>query len=215
MGVSELLLGVWVFQKDPKSSINRFFALFSLFFAGWTAINGIEVIVIEHASINLWDRFLFFSAYSASYFFLLFAQAYPTPRKRKWLNKAATILLLLVTCLLFLTDAVISVPTEIDVSNQQAWFPLYIVGFLINWCASIFFLWQNRRRVPDNLRRQVDLLLTAIVLGSILGMATSFVMPRLDAELRISQLWPPGVAFIIFIFSVKVLRMAYKNSEAG
>ncbi|MFH1235996.1 MAG: histidine kinase N-terminal 7TM domain-containing protein [Parcubacteria group bacterium] len=214
MGILEFLLALWVFQKDPKSPIHWYFALVAFFLSAWTAINAIEVLVFPAPSMFLWDRLLFATVYAGSFFLFLFTQVYPTPRMSRWLAVGSTIILLGVLGLLLLSDSIIAAPYALNTANPQSLYPLYIAGFLFNWFVSIWLLFRSRRSVIGAIRQQINLLLIAIIAGSLLGMFESFVLPYFGGkDSNISQLWAPGVAFIIFIFSVKVLRMAFKNSE--
>lgn len=214
MGALELLLALWVFQKDAKSRIHQYFSLFAFFLAAWTVINGIEVFVFPEQSLNLWDRLLFATVYAGSFFLLLFTQVYPVPRMSRWLISFTTIIFLGIIGLLFLSDMVITEPFSPNRANQQQLYPLYIFGFLFNWFAAIWLLFRGRRVVTGAIRQQINLLLVAIIAGSLLGMYESFLMPYFgNSDRNISQLWSPGIAFVIFFFSVKALRLAFKNSE--
>lgn len=214
MGVLELLLALWVFQKDPKSPIHWHFSIFAFFFSAWTLINGIEILIFPSQNLDLWDRLLFAAVYAGSFFLLHFARVYPVPQPSRFLAISTTIFFFVILVLLFFTDTIITEPFRKNTANQQWLYPLYIIGFLFNWLMSVWMLFRSSKMVVGAIRKQIRLLLIAIVAGSLLGMFESFVMPYFGrGDYNISQLWSPGVAFIIFVFSVLVLRMAFKRPE--
>src|SRR3989338_7662457 len=214
IGFFEILLALWIFQKDWRSNIHRSFALVTLFLAIWTAVSAIEILIFGQANLKNWDRILFFTIYAASVALLHFSQVYPIQNVRRWLFLTSFIIFIIISALLFFTDSVITEPFQKDRANPQWLYPLYIMGFLFNWVTSIILLYRSRLTAPESIRRQIILLLIAIVVGSALGMLTSFVLPYFsESSPTISQLWSPGVAFIISLFSIKVLRIAFYESR--
>lgn len=213
MGVLEFGLAVWVLAKDPKSRIHHWFSLFSVGLAGWTFIGGLELLLLDKFSIDYWDRTLFFCAYAGSFFLLQFSFVYPYPKKKTLLTWISTLLFIVNSILLFFSDLIIAAPFEKTISNIQAYHPVYIIGFLFNWLGAIYFLIQSYQRSAIQFKKQVQLLIIGVFFGALLGVITSFIFPYLKPTIYISQLWPPALAFIIFIFSVKVLRIAYSNQK--
>lgn len=210
MAALEVLLAVWVFQKHSSSRLHQFFSLLLVCLAGWTFCSAIEVLIKDTYSIDTWDRALFFFAYIGSYFLLQFAQQYPIPNTQKLLRPVSLAFLILVSFLLFFTDLIIANPEGLDTANIQSLHWLYIAGFLVNWVSALVLLFNGRRKVSGPLKWQVTYLVLGVLLGSIFGMFSSFVLPY-QHLFFVPQLWPPAVAFIIFIASVKVMKIAYSN----
>lgn len=211
MGVLEFALAVWVLAKDPRSPIHWWFSLFSFSLAVWTFGNGIQPVLWPAFDVTWWDRTLFLGAFFASFCGFQFAQVYPVPTQRKTLNVFSWILLVVLSFMLLFTNLIIGKTIQLDIANLQQLHWVYILGFCFNWATMLFLLFYNRIRVAPQLRQQVNLLLAAFILGSAFGMYASFIAPYLDPPQKISQLLAPGFAFIIFIFSVKVLRIAYRT----
>lgn len=211
MGVLEFGLAVWVLAKDPRSRIHHWFSLFTLGLAVWTFGCGIEILLWQKFDIEWWDRVIFLFAYIAAFSATQFVQVYPVPTKRRILNGISWILFLIIVPLLLFSDLIIAKPTVLNLANLQQFHFIYIIGFCLSWGIVLYLLAYNRIRVTPNFRKQVNLLLTSFAIGSALAIYTSFVAPYLNPPQNISQLWAPAFAFIIFIFSVRALRIAYSN----
>ena len=70
-----LALALFVWRARPDSAVNRWFAAFTLFGAGW--VLGVAGLHSGHY-LDLWGRFTFASASLIPASFLVFAHIYPS-----------------------------------------------------------------------------------------------------------------------------------------
>ena len=201
-----LALFVWSARRD--SSVNRWFAAFSLFVASWVlGVAGLQA----GTHLDGWARFTFASAALIPASFLAFMRSYPTPSAwpsafvlRVALAIAATIALLSLTTSLMVYDTNL---TAGGLSRKTGpLYPLFFAYFLITWAAAIgVFIskWRHSRGIP---RAQLQYLGAGIISSALGATSANLLIPFATGRSTYSWVGPYFGLLLVALVGHAIIR---------
>ena len=205
-----LVLGFWVYSKDKKADINRFFFFSVLSVVFWLITLFLFYTVTHHSLILFIGRLNFAATIVVGYFTFRFAWVFPKEvfklkkAPKKFLN-IITLLLLLITIFTPLIDK-----NEIilESSRQTVYGPLYflfILYFVMIMGSAIVVFVYKLKRAPARLKRQVEYVLLGISLTAIGGFVTNILLPYLGYQ-DLAKLGPISILIFILILTYAILK---------
>ncbi len=204
--LSALALFVW--RARPDTSVNRWFAAFSIFVACWVlGVGGLQ----SGTHLDGWARFTFASASLIPASFLVFMRAYPTPGAwptRPFLKGTIVIggliAFLSLATPLMVYDTILT--SEGLTRKTGALYPIFSIYFLATWIAAIAVFvskWRNSRGAP---RAQLEYLGVGIILSGAGGISVNLILPFMTGRSTYSWVGPYFSLLLVAMVGHAIIR---------
>jgi signal transduction histidine kinase len=201
-------LAILVWRARPDSSINRFFAIYTVTMAGWVVgIAGLH----GGQYLEVWGRFTFASASPMPAAFLAFTQAYPAPSKwpPRWLLWLTFSFGIGFSVLSLASPLIIyDVRTTGDALSRRPGllYPAFAAYFLIAWGSALSIFIAKWRNAAGMARAQLQYLGLGLVIPVAGGIATNLVLPLLTGRSSSSWLGPYFSLLLVGIVGHAIIR---------
>jgi len=209
--LTQALLGIFVFLRNPKSFINRIFFGLTLAIIGWIVTLFIYYTVTDPGLVLLTGRMNFAVAIYIGLFFFLFAYYFPivSVTISKKVPVIATVLTVLISLITQLTALVDKSEIIVGVEREVEYGPLYTtyIGLLLLFIiGGIVFQAIKVWRLEGRNRSQVRFVLVGFCLFFITAMTTNFVFPYYFSYYDLQVFAPVATIFITGFASVAISR---------
>ncbi len=202
------ILALFVWRARPDSSVNRWFAAFALFVAGWVLGNGG---LQSETHLDAWGRFTFASASLIPAAFLLFMRAYPTPSHwpslillRATLLAGSLIAILSLTTSLMVYDNTIT-PAGLSKKTGPL-YPLFSVYFLATWIAAIGVFISKWRESRGIARAQLQYLGFGIIISGVGAISANLIAPLVTGRSTYSWIGPYFSLLLVTMVGHAIIR---------
>ena len=201
-------LAIFVWRARPESSINRWFAIYTITMAAWVfASAGLH----GGQHLELWGRFTFASASTMPAAFLAFTQSYPT--RSRWPPPW----LLHLTLAIGIAFGLLSLATPWivhDVHFSQAGltrktgflYGAYSTYFLVGWGSALGVFVAKWRRSSGMAKAQLQYLAAGVVIPVAGGIGTNLVLPLLTGRSTSSWFGPYFGLLLVAIIGHAIIR---------
>jgi len=203
-------LGAFVYLKDSRNAINRYFAFFSFAVAVWTLSNGLVSTYAGSEWGYVWARFAFASASLIPITFLWFSDVFPTsqshlsPRVINGLSLvAASSLVVSFTPLMVRSTAYVNGSLQVGYGPLHLPFGVYLVCC---FGASLFILLKKLGTVTGLAKLQVRYLFAAVLLAALGATVTNLLIPLLFDTSKFSPYGPLFGMLMIAIIAHAIIR---------
>jgi signal transduction histidine kinase len=203
-------LGGFVYLKDSRNSINRYFSFFSFAVAAWTLSNGLVSTYADSEWGYVWARFAFASASVIPITFLWFSTVFPTPHHD--LPRRAIDVFSFVAAVSFLisfTPLIVRSTASVHGALQVLYGPLHLpFGVYLVCClaASLFILLRKLRSLTGLQKLQVRYLFAAVLIAAFGATVTNLVIPLLLDTSKLSPYGPLFGMLMIAIIAHAIIR---------
>lgn len=201
-------LAGFVWLARGASTVNRWFAAFTLCVASWViGIRGLET----GTHLDAWARFTFASATLIPASFLSFIRAYPIPgnwppamaMRAMWIL-AGSIATLSLTTPLMAYDTTL---TPAGLTRQTGpLYPVFSVYFLATWLAAIFVFRSKWRAARGLARAQLQYLGAGITLSGVGGISANLLAPLITGRSTYSWIGPYFSLFLVAMVGHAIIR---------
>ena len=197
-----------MWRARPESSINRFFAIYTVTMAGWVVgIAGLH----SGQHLELWGRFTFASASPMPAAFLAFTQSYPTPSRwpPRWLLALTFAFALAFGVLSLTTPLIIHDVTVVGSGLSRkpgVLYPAFACYFLVGWTSALAVFIAKWRNASGMARAQLQYLGAGVVIPVAGGIATNLVIPLLTGRSSSSWLGPYFSLLLVGIVGHAIIR---------
>ena len=201
-------LAILVWRARPESSINRFFAIYTVTMAGWVVgIAGLH----SGQHLEIWGRFTFASASPMPAAFLAFTQSYPTPSRwpPRWLLALTFAFALAFGVLSLTTPLIIHDVTVVGSGLSRKpgiLYPAFACYFLVGWTSALAVFIAKWRNASGMARAQLQYLGAGVVIPVAGGIATNLVIPLLTGRSSSSWLGPYFSLLLVGIVGHAIIR---------
>ncbi|MFH2231864.1 MAG: ATP-binding protein [Patescibacteria group bacterium] len=207
-------IGVFILAKNPRSNVNRAFALFALATGGWNL--SIFLTLSEIGPGLLWGRLAFsFGAVMAAGL-LRFVHIFPEKTKRwkfwsvfSWILAAVFFILaaspLMIKTVEIAGDGINYITGEFNPLPYLIW-TIYFLGTL---AYIIFISWVKSVRSRGLVRRQMLSVTIAVTLHFVLSLITNLLLPIFAGDFRWNNLGPIFTIFIIVLIGHAIIRYRF------
>lgn len=203
-------LGIWVWAKGPRDSINRYFGIFALSVAAWTVSNGL---VNLHAGTDwgsFWARLAFASASLISMSLFLFTSRFPTPVPHvPKLLMLLTISLGTLALLTSLTSLIVRSTNSSEGVLTVMYGPLHPafgVYFILSLSYSLFSLVRKLRLLKGSHAIQVRYVFLGALIAGGGGTLTNLLIPLVFGTSRFNQYGPLFSLVMVAIIAHAIIR---------
>ncbi len=203
-------LGLFVYLRSPKSSINRYFAFFSFAVAAWTLSNGL---VSSYASSEwgyVWARLTFASASLIPMTFLWFADVFPTAHPSISRRVRDTFsLIAAASFIVSFTPLMVRGTASIGGALQVFHGPLHLpfAIYLICCFGTSLVLLVKKLRVLTGLQKlQVRYLFAAVLIAAVGATITNLIIPLVLNTSKFSPYGPLLGMLMIAIIAHAIIR---------
>lgn len=208
--IANIGLGLFVYLKNSRKAINRYFAFFSFAVAGWTLSNGL---VSSYASSEwgyVWARFAFATASLIPITFLWFADVFPTsqPYVSSRILRAFSIVAGASFVVSF-TPLMVRNTMSIDGALQVLYGPLHLpfaIYLVCCFATSLFILIRKLRSLIGLEKLQVRYIFAAVLTAAFGATVTNLLIPLLFDTSRFSPYGPLFGMLMIAIIAHAIIR---------
>ena len=213
--LANISLGGAVLLRQPRRSINRYFALFSFSVAAWTLSNGVAVTYPDSDLAVIVARFAFASASAIPTAFLLFASVFPTknppPPKR-----ALTAFLIAGTlsALASFTPLVLRGVTSVDGALHAIYGPFHLpfgIYFVSCLSFSLFILMKKLAVLTGFQKLQVRYLFFGVLTAAFGATITNLGIPLFFGSSRFSRYGPLFGLLMVAMIAHSIIRHRLMN----
>ena len=203
-------LGAFVYSKDSRNAINRYFAFFSLSVAVWTLSNGLVSTYAGTEWGYVWARFAFASASLIPITFLWFSDVFPTSQphlSQRFINGASVVAA--ASLVVSFTPLMVRSTAYVNDSLQVGYGPLHLpFGIYLVCCfgASLFILLKKLSTVTGLAKLQVRYLFAAVLLAALGATVTNLLIPLLLDTSKFSPYGPLFGMLMIAIIAHAIIR---------
>lgn len=208
--LSAILLGLatFVWRARPDSSVNRWFAAFTVFVAFWvTGVAGLQ----SGTHLNAWGRFTFASACLIPASFLGFIHLYPTtsvwssPKLRRWPAYLGIALAILSLFTPFMVYDNVMTPAGLERKTGPL-YPLFSLYFILAWTVAFGLFISKWRAARGLARAQLQHLGAGILLSAAGGMLTNLLVPLLTGKSTYSWIGPYFGLLLVTMVGHAIIR---------
>lgn len=208
--IANLGLGVFVFLKGPRNTINRHFTFFSFSVAAWTLSNGL---VSSYAGTEwgyVWARFAFASASLIPVTFLWFADVFPTSQPHSsrgllWFFSAVASVSFVVSFTPLMVRSTASLGGALQVLHGPLHRP-FAVYLVCCFGTSLFLLIRKLRSLTGLQKLQVRYLFVAVLTAAFGATVTNLLIPLFLDTSRFSPYGPLFGMLMIAIIAHAIIR---------
>lgn len=211
-----LVLGFFVFVRQPKNRINQIFLGLSISLTGWS----LATLVLNEFRTTNSARMTFFSAIFIGWFLVFFTYYFPKKRDIKLYERLIHHLLALVLLTLSFSDLIIIDIQALPVGFKGIhgpFFAPFIILFGYLFFRSFINLWISNKTANTQEKQQVVVFLTGWIIGAILAFTTNLILPFFGVFVGIKI--GPLFSFIVVAFTAyaitKYKMMNIKTVAAG
>ncbi|OGC70348.1 hypothetical protein A2415_04360 [candidate division WWE3 bacterium RIFOXYC1_FULL_39_7] len=203
--ILNLFLALFVLLKSPKNQINISFSFFVFTVVAWMSVNYLSNQNFSYETAFIFNKLIFVISPYISYALLFFAFAFPTKINR-FSRKYLVFLLIpvLVSNVLTFFNLVIKDITFIPGGGTGVIFGMGIVFFGAQFVT--YLLWSIALLVKKYLRSsgaekvRLQYLLAGVVILTVVGTVTNFIVPLLFNNFVMSNIGPI-LSFFVFAFT--------------
>lgn len=210
-----LLLGFFVFLRNPRAHPNQVFALLTLSIVGWIITLFLYYIISDPVPLLFVGRLNFAIAAPMTFFFYRFVAVFPVETVR--LPKVIFYLLASLTTLIaflsmftpFIDKQEIAKGAERIMIYGELW-PLWIIVFLVNLVIAISILTIKIKRASGVVKTQLLYLLCGFCLLFFLGIFTNLLLPSIN-DFSIQQFGPVATVFFVCLTTYAIVKHRLLN----
>jgi len=206
------ILALVVFLRNPKSIVNRFFALFTLSIVGWISTLFISTFVTSFRLVNLLTRlnfaFILLLAYTLFYF------SYYFPKKTFNLSPllhfafaVETFGLIILTLLSFEIAGAGRAVSGVMLTIYGKLYSLFVIHFLVYSASSLFILFSKLKKFKGFLKAQIECLLLGLSSALLFGLIMHLLLPWVFRIYNIHLLRPLSTLFFLGFTSYGIIRL--------
>ncbi len=176
----ELLLGLYIYNRDRKNAVNITFLLLTIGVLFWVSAN--SVLAFPTMSVDFWYRLAYSAGIIICSSFLYFSWVFPYRLIfTNWLRKLITIVPIAVfVYLFFLTDTLIVDVKKTDliaVVNYGNLFALYMIVFVVYFGWAFYSLIRKYQRSNGMHRWQLKYVILSALIPVVINFITDIVLP--------------------------------------
>jgi signal transduction histidine kinase len=204
-----LILGTFVFTRNPKSSTNQSFAFFSLVVSSWISANyfsnqgAIEIRLFA-------NRFAYTAAMLSILGLLLFATSFPLKASK---NRMTRVLIYSAPFFFLLSFTSYVVKDYTEKPNQGVTeivsgplFAPYIFYILLLFSSVIYYFVKSYRISNPLTRTRVRLVGMGIASSFVWVLISSVVIPSLTGNWQVSKMGPVGLIIMVAAIAYAIIR---------
>lgn len=210
IAILELLLGLYIYNRDRKNAVNITFLLLTTGVLVWVSAN--SVLAFSAETINVWYRLAYFSGIIICSSFLYFSWVFPYRLIfTNWLRKLITIVPIAVFGYLFFLTGTLIVDVKktdlIAVVNYGKLFALYMIVFVVYFSWAFYSLIRKYQRSNGIHSWQLKFVILSALIPVVVNIITDIALPwsgysrqpwivYIGAEL--SVVWLGLTAYVVF-----------------
>lgn len=208
--VANLLLGVSVFQSNPKSVTNKLFFLLTSIIILWTTTNYFSLQTLEPQTALVWIRIVM--SVVALMFPTIFILAHTFPRDRLNLNKTTLASIVIWTAVIVTLALSSFVFSEVKITNNEVTpipgpaIPIYGLTVLTYLCSTVFILYKKIKRLSGTAQVQVKFMLLGLAATFILSFFTTFIFVVILKITNFVILGPTYSLFLVASIAYAIVR---------
>lgn len=204
-----VVVGLLVFLKNPRSSLHRTFGLFVLAMVTWLSANyWVDIPTDKNVSLLLMYATFISSSLMIVLMFRFSTELVGAFKKHaSWLSVLSA--LGLSTSLLGATPLVVQ-----DIEKQSGLYavifgplsPVYLVGIIFFFVATIVILFRSYRHSRGPLRARLQIVFLSLLMAVVLSLITNLVLPLLINDVSLVVWGPFSTIFISAGFSYAIIK---------
>ena len=213
--IANIGLGVLVLARQPRAAINRYFGIFSIAVAAWTASNALALAQIRAVPSDFFPRLAFVSASLIPVGFLMFSTVFPTrsplaPKRVVLGFVVAGIAFALTSLTHLIVQEVVPTGSALKIVYGRLHLP-FAIYFVSGLGFSLFLLVRKRRVLSGFERLQVQYLFLGVLVAAIGATATNLLVPLFIGTSSLSRFGPLFGLVMIAMIAHSIIRYRLMN----